>query len=336
MSGPKKRGAASGGARGQGRNSSRAAGAKSGRSGAPGRGRGGAPRSGSAGAGPASGGSGAQRGDRSRTNRKAPEQRGLGGTQVEGRHAVRELLLAGTRKAKEILIAEGMDRADILDDIVELAQDLRVPVREVSKKKLDGVSRTEASQGVVAVADPIKERPLEELCETQNGMAPFLVAVDGVTDPGNLGAIIRTAECAGVSGMVLPKHRAVHVTPTVTKAAAGAVEHVPMALVGGLPRAIEEMQRAGVWVLGLDMGGDVSIHEVALGAEPVCLVMGAEGAGLSRLVRERCDQVVSIPLAGQLSSLNVSTAAALAIYEVVRRRGSEARAEGPAGAAGGR
>ena len=148
----------------------------------------------------------------------------------------------------------------------------------------------------------------------------ILVAVDGVTDPGNLGAIIRTAECAGVTGLLLPRHRAVHVTPTVTKSAAGAVEHVPMALVGGLPAAIEEMKKLGVWVVGLDAGGEKSLHRVELGDEPVCLVLGAEGEGLSRLVRQRCDQIVSIPLVGSLSSLNVATAAALAIYEVVRRR----------------
>lgn len=228
-----------------------------------------------------------------------------------------------------MLIAEAMDHADILDDIIELAQDLKVPVREVSKKKLDAESRTEASQGVVAHAEPLEEIPLAELCETKDGVAPFLVAVDGVTDPGNLGAIIRTAECAGVTGMVLPKHRSVHVTPTVTKTAAGAIEHVPMAVVGGLPRAIEEMKNDDVWVIGLDMGGDASIHDVQLGDEPVCLVLGAEGAGLSRLVRQRCDQIVSIPLNGNLSSLNVSTAAALAIYEVVRRRAASSNDAAP-------
>ena len=264
---------------------------------------------------------------------RAPE-RGLDGTQVEGRHAVRELLLAGTRRVREVLIAEQMDQADILDDIVELAQDLKVPVREISKRRLDAESRTEASQGVVAHADPLPEHSLEDLARPRPttgagvgagsgagaGGAPFLVAVDGVTDPGNLGAIIRTAECAGVSGILLPRHRAVHVTPTVTKTAAGAVEHVPMALVGGLPAAIEEMKAHGVWVIGLDAGGEKSLHEVELSDEPVCLVLGAEGEGLSRLVRQRCDQIVSIPLIGSLSSLNVSTAAALAMYEVVRRR----------------
>lgn len=234
---------------------------------------------------------------------------------------MRELLLAGTRRTREVLIAEHMDPAEILDDIVELAHDLKVPVREISKRRLDAESRTEASQGVVAHADELEPVTLPELYRQRSGSpAPFLVAMDGVTDPGNLGAVIRTAECAGVTGLVLPRHRAVHVTPTVTKAAAGAVEHVPMAVVGGLPAALAELRENGVWVVGLDAGGDRSLHRSELGAGPVCLVLGAEGAGLSRLVRQRCDEILSIPLLGKLSSLNVSTAAALAIYEVVRRR----------------
>jgi len=284
-------------------------------------GKGSGPRS----SGPKTGPKSAPKANAARRSGGAPivrsADRGLDGTQVEGRHAVRELLLAGTRRVREVLIAEQMDPAEILEDIVELAHDLKVPVREISKRKLDAESRTEASQGVVAHADPLREVDLDDLARSKPGSAaPFLVAVDGVTDPGNLGAIIRTAECAGVTGLLLPRHRAVHVTPTVTKAAAGAVEHVPMTLVGGLPTAIEQMKAQGVWVIGLDAGGEKSLHDVELGNEPVCLVLGAEGEGLSRLVRQRCDQIVSIPLLGSLSSLNVSTAAALAIYEVVRRR----------------
>ncbi|HBX78012.1 MAG TPA: 23S rRNA (guanosine(2251)-2'-O)-methyltransferase RlmB, partial [Acidimicrobiaceae bacterium] len=253
--------------------------------------------------------------------KRAPD-RGLGGTQVEGRHAVRELLLAGQRRVSEVLISAEMDQADIIDDIVELARDLKVPIREIPRRRFDSEAKTESSQGVLARAAELKEKTLFELCSTapSAGQAPFLLAVDGVTDPGNLGALIRTAECAGVTGLVLPRHRAVHVTPTVTKTAAGAVEHVPMALVGGLPSAIEAMKAEGVWVVGLDAGGEQSLHDMTLGAEPVCFVLGAEGAGLSRLVRQRCDAVVSIPLRGALSSLNVATAGALAIYEVVRRR----------------
>jgi len=151
--------------------------------------------------------------------------------------------------------------------------------------------------------------------------SPFLVAVDGVTDPGNLGAIIRSCDGAGVHGVVVPRHRAVHVTPTTAKAAAGAVEHVPIALVGGLPSALQQMRDAGIWVIGLDDAADRSLFEIDdLATDAVCIVLGAEGAGLSRLVRERCDVLVGIPMLGRLSSLNVSAAAALATYEVARHR----------------
>lgn len=258
------------------------------------------------------------RGRPGRPPQKRKVDRGLGGTQVEGRHAVRELLLAGRRRASEVLIASEMDAADILDDIVELANDLKVPVREISRRRHDSEAHTDASQGVIARAAPLPETSIEDLARATS---PFLIAVDGVTDPGNLGALIRTAECAGVTGIVLPRHRAVHVTPTVTKAAAGAVEHVPMAVVGGLPAALAKLSAAGVWIVGLDAAGETSLHDLALGNEPVCLVLGAEGSGLSRLVRSRCDTVVHIPLRGRLSSLNVATASALGCYEVVRRRG---------------
>ena len=139
---------------------------------------------------------------------------------------------------------------------------------------------------------------------------PFLVALDGVTDPGNLGALLRSAECAGVTGVVLPRHRATHVTPTVTKAAAGAIEHLPMAVVGGLPSALLQLRDQGVPVLGLDGAGDRSLFDLDLPVDgPICLVLGAEGRGLSRLVRQRCDELVAIPLLGHLASLNVAAAA---------------------------
>ena len=236
---------------------------------------------------------------------------------------MRELLLAGRRPVREVLVARSDGRDRELDDLVELARDVRVAVREVSRSALAAAARTEAPQGVVAHAAPLPEAALEDLIGPgPTGEAPFLLAVDGVTDPGNLGALLRSAEGAGVSGVVLPRHRAVHVTPTVAKAAAGAVEHLPVALVGGLPTAVVDLQQAGVWVVGLDAGGDVGLFDLPVADEPVCLVLGAEGRGLSRLVRERCDVVASIPLRGALSSLNVSVAGALACYEIVRRRAS--------------
>lgn len=250
----------------------------------------------------------------------APKERGLGGTQVEGRQAVRELLLAGRRKVYEVFLSAEVDRNDVVADIVDLADELRVPVTEVSRTKLDSISHTDAPQGVVARAAEVPESRLEDLCEPVEGSLPFLLAVDGVTDPGNLGALLRIGECAGITGVVLPRHRAVHVTPTVTKAAAGAVEYLPMALVGGLPAAIEQLKSAGIWVVGLDAGGTTSIHDLPMAADGVCLVLGAEGKGLSRLVRQRCDLLASIPLRGRLSSLNVASAGAIACYEVARHR----------------
>ena len=237
---------------------------------------------------------------------------------------MRELLIAGTRPVREVLVATGEDgRLDgPLADLVELAGDLRVPVKRLSRAKLDAIARTDAPQGVVAHAVPVPEADLDDLCvrRAPGGGPPFLVAVDGVTDPGNLGALLRSAECAGVSGIVLPRHRAVHITPTVAKAAAGAVEHLPIALVSGLPAAIERMKAAGLWVVGLDAGGDTPLHALPFAADPVVLVLGAEGAGLSRLVRQRCDTVASIPLRGQLGALNVAAAAAIATYEIARHR----------------
>jgi 23S rRNA (guanosine2251-2'-O)-methyltransferase len=141
-----------------------------------------------------------------------------------------------------------------------------------------------------------------------------------VTDPQNLGAVMRTAASAGATGVVLPRHRAVHVTPTVAKAAAGAIEHLPIAVVPGLPTALARARDLGVWSVGLDARADRSIFDVDVVTDPVLLVLGAEGAGLGRLTRQRCDVVAAIPLQGPLDSLNVSAAAAVACFEVARRR----------------
>jgi len=218
------------------------------------------------------------------------------------------------------MLAADLDDAPVLDDIRDLAGELRVPVREVARSKLEAQARTDAPQGVLAMAAPLTEHDLDELARSEAGTPPFLVALDGVTDPGNLGAVLRSAECAGATGVVLPRHRSVHVTPAVTKAAAGAIERLPMTLVSGLPTAISRLRDLGVWVVGLDAGGEHTLWDLAVATEPVCLVLGAEGEGISRLVRERCDQVVSIPLRGRLGSLNVAAAGALATFEVARRR----------------
>ena len=245
----------------------------------------------------------------------------LGGEQVEGRQAVRELLVAGTRRAREIWVASDLDESETVSDIIEIAKHERVPVQYVARRRLEAAARSESPQGIIAFANGIPEVELADLIRRIPGKVPFLVAVDGVTDPGNLGALLRSCEGAGVQGVVLPRHRAVHVTPTVAKAAAGAVEYVPLTMVGGIPAALAQMKVAGIWVVGLDDAADRSLFDLGdLAVDAICLVMGAEGAGLSRLVRERCDLVVNIPMLGRLSSLNVSAAAALATYEVARAR----------------
>ena len=252
---------------------------------------------------------------------KKPGEKTLGGEQVEGRQAVRELLIAGNRRVKELWVSGELAETEILADIIEIARSMRVQVTEVARKRLEAQARSEAPQGVLAFAAPLQEVELSAMLKRTGNTPPFLVAVDGVTDPGNLGALLRCCDGAGVHGVVLPRHRAVHITPTAAKSAAGAVEHVPMALVGGLPSALERMREAGIWVVGLDDEADKSLFELDdLASEAICLVLGAEGNGLSRLVRERCDLIVSIPMRGRLSSLNVSAAAALATYEVTRHR----------------
>ena len=255
---------------------------------------------------------------------------GLGGEQVEGRQAVRELLLAGRRRTRTVMLARGLDPAPIIEHIVELAREQRAAIREVSRSELDATARTESPQGVVALADPLPEVDLAELVESPSAGttgsdgrpagAPFLLALDGITDPGNFGAVLRTAECAGVTGVVLPRHRSARVTPTVAKAAAGAVEHLRFAVVPGIPSALRTLSRHDVWTVGLDAAGPRPLHELELSGEAVALVLGSEGRGLSRLVAQRCDVLASIPLRGVLGSLNVAAAAAVACFEIARHR----------------
>lgn len=305
-------GASSGGRRG--RSSTPAAGSRPGRSPAPKAAKGGK----AAKAKPAPGRQGKPTGRGSKTTTKRGRPKGLGGDHVEGRHAVRELLLAGNRRVHEVLMIEDLEPAGILNDITELATEMNLAFRLLNRRRFEAEALTQSHQGVLARAQPLVDTALDDLALRPGA---FLLVLDGVTDPGNLGAMLRTAECAGVTGVVLPKHRAVHITPTAAKNAAGAIEHMPMALVGGIPRAISRIQELGVVTIGLDMGGPESLFDVPLEADAaVAIVLGAEGDGLSRLAGERVDHLVSIPMAGALNSLNVAMASAVACFEVVRRR----------------
>ena len=288
----------------------------------PGQGRGGRAAAGRRSGPPRSRGAGrtgpTRRDDDPKPNRN---HKGLGGEQVEGRQAVRELMLAQRRKVHEIWISSELQGSEAVEDIETIAAANRVPVTYVARKRLETTARSEAPQGVLAMAAPLQEADLGQFLRRRGAHPPFLVAVDGVTDPGNLGAIVRSCDGAGVDAVIVPRHRAVHVTPTVAKASAGAIEHMPIAVVSGLPSTLQRLRDAGIWVIGLDDAADRTLFEIAdLATEATCLVLGAEGAGLSRLVRERCDMIVSIPMSGRLSSLNVSAAAALATYEISRHR----------------
>jgi 23S rRNA (guanosine2251-2'-O)-methyltransferase len=239
------------------------------------------------------------------------------GQQVEGRRAVRELLLARRRPVHDLWLAADAAPSPVLDEINALAEELKVRIRRVPGDQVDRKARTESPQGVVAFASAIEPADFDTLLADPNA---FLVALDGVTDPQNVGAVLRTAETMGATGAVLPTHRAVGLSPAVTKAAAGAIEYLRIAFVSGIPSALERAKRGGVWSVGLDSAGDASVHDLAVADQPLVLVLGAEGRGLSRLARSRCDVVASIPMHGSIESLNVSAAAAIACAEIARRR----------------
>jgi 23S rRNA (guanosine2251-2'-O)-methyltransferase len=250
----------------------------------------------------------------------------LGGDQVEGRRAVLELLTVGRRTVRRVFLAEDQDPSPQLDRIEELADRMRVPVETVPRARLDTQARTESPQGVLALARPLDPVSLEALCApSRRGAVPFLLVAAGITDPRNLGALLRSAECAGVTGVVLPRHRSARISPTVTKTAAGAIEHLPFAVVGGVPTALNELRELGVWSIGLAGESDQSLYDLPLGDGPVALVVGSEEKGLAPLVRRRCDAVVAIPQHGTLPSLNVGVAGAVACFEVARQRARPGR-----------
>jgi len=245
---------------------------------------------------------------------------GLGGEQVEGRRAVRELLVARRRAVRRLYVAE----PGAPTDLVGMAVSAGVVVEKVTPERLRALARTDAPQGVVARAAPVRPLSVEELAGTGSpGGAPFVVVLDGVTDPRNLGAVMRSALGAGASGLVLGRHRSARLTPAAVKAAAGAAEYLPLALASGIPSALATLAAAGLWTVGLDASAPTPLWELAVADQPVAIVLGSEGRGLSPLVRRRCQVVVSIPQVGPIPSLNVSAAAAVACFEVARRRSAD-------------
>lgn len=239
---------------------------------------------------------------------------------IYGRNPVIEALEAGRTTMDKILIQEGLRHSQI-GYIRNLAKERGILYRFVDKRKLDLLCEGENHQGVVALAAAHTYAELEDLLAAakKRNQPPFLVIAEGITDPHNLGSIIRTANAAGAHGVVIPKNRSVALNATVSKVSAGAVEYTPVARVTNIPQTLERLKKEGLWIVGTDLSGTQSHYECDL-TGPLGVVVGSEGEGMSRLVRESCDFLVRIPMLGEIESLNASVAAGVLLYEAVRQR----------------
>jgi 23S rRNA (guanosine2251-2'-O)-methyltransferase len=235
-----------------------------------------------------------------------------------GIHAVSEALKARGRSFQHVAVARERHDARV-QKIVEQCRAAGVAVRHVPREELDRLANRAPHQGVVAVTAEKEYADVDDLLAARRGQHSFLLVLDGIEDPHNLGAIIRTADAAGADGIVIPERRAVGVTATVAKASSGAVEHVPIARVTNIARTLEDLKQRNVWTVGLDERGEQSYDQLDFNMD-CALVVGAEGKGLHDLVRKRCDFLVSIPMLGRVPSLNVSVAAGIVMYEVARQR----------------
>lgn len=237
---------------------------------------------------------------------------------IEGRQPVLEFLKAGQAVNKLLVVKDRRDRQ--MQRIVALAKEKGIIIQEVDRRYLDKISATGRHQGVAAQIAAVEYAELEELISKPQDPAwpPFLLVLDGLQDPHNLGSLLRSAEAAKVGGVIIPKRRAVGVTPVVAKVSAGALSYVPVARVVNIPRAIDDLKEAGYWIVGADMDGELCYEQDLTG--PIALVVGGEGEGLSRLVKEKCDFLARIPMLGQINSLNAGVAGALLMFEVVRQR----------------
>ena len=237
---------------------------------------------------------------------------------IFGRNAVRELLNSG-RDIEKVYIQYG-DREGSVNQLIGIASERKLPILEVERTKLDSLACGGNHQGIIAIAAERNYASVDDILAyaEQRGEPPFVVILDGVEDPHNLGAIIRSAECAGAHGVIIPKRRAVGLTPTAVKASAGAAEHMRVAKVTNLATTVDELKERGLWFYAADMDGK-SYYDTDF-SSGVALVLGSEGFGVSRLVKEKCDFVVSIPLYGSVNSLNVSCAGAVLMTEVARQR----------------
>lgn len=237
---------------------------------------------------------------------------------IIGRNAVSEAVKSD-RSIDKILVQSGQLEGSI-KQILGQAKRKGLVIQQVKKEKLDQVSEGKKHQGIVAYVASYDYSTLEDILEKarSKGEDPFVVVLDNIVDPHNLGAIIRTANLAGAHGIIIPKRRAVGLTAIVAKTSAGAIEHTPVAKVANIARTLEQLQKEGLWSVCADMGGE-PMYDINLKG-PICLVVGSEGEGVSRIVKEKCDFVATIPMKGEINSLNASVAAGVLMYEIVRQR----------------
>ena len=255
-------------------------------------------------------------------DKRSREPQGLPEGMIEGRNALTEALKSG-RTVDKLYVAEGStDRS--LARLVAQAKEAGAVVVPTDRRKLDQMSPTGAHQGVIAQVAAHEYVSVEEILEraAQKGEAPLLVILDELSDPHNFGAILRTAECAGAHGVIIPKRRSVGLTAVVAKTSAGALEYLPVARVSNIANTIRQLKEQGIWVYGTAAEGSTPLYRTDL-TGPAAIVIGNEGEGMSRLVRESCDVLVSIPLRGEISSLNASAAAAVILYETLRQRSAD-------------
>ena len=252
-----------------------------------------------------------------------PDREPLDECTVFGRNAVKELLGSG-RDIEKLYIQSG-DREGSVNLLIGIASERKIPIIEVDRQKLDTMCRGAHHQGVVAIAAERNYSSIDDIFAyaEERGEPPFIIMLDGVEDPHNLGAIIRSAECCGAHGVIIPKRRAVGLTSTAAKASAGAVEYMRVCKVTNLAVTIDDLKERGVWFYAADMDGN-SYYDTDLSGS-VCLVLGSEGFGISRLVKEKCDFTVSIPLYGRVNSMNVSCAGAVVMSDVARQRKMKVR-----------
>lgn len=237
---------------------------------------------------------------------------------IEGRNPVAEALKAG-REIDKILVRKGKPEGSLIP-IIKKAKAMGITVVEVEKQKIDSLATSDNHQGIIAFAAVHDYASVSDILSSarEKNQAPFVIILDKITDPHNLGSIIRSANCAGAHGIIIPKRASVGLNATVAKTSAGAIEYTPVARVTNIARTVDDLKKEGLWIVGADMDGDEMYKTDLTGA--VGLVVGSEGEGISRLVSEKCDFHVKIPMLGEINSLNASVAAAVLMYEVVRRR----------------